>query len=189
MGFQRIIQPRLSWCALLGFALLLSACHKESIVDPDENQLLTQKRDLRYIFRSSDNSRFLIRNAGGCTYGTTADNTYCYISSFASGGGIQASNGICNYPTYPSPLQLRRGATVGSLGPVYYVVPHQPTSGAAYTALKLQVRNVASSIPDSYNVGFSYENSTNTWSWHPDAPLMFSITVVPNYYVYLCPPK
>lgn len=165
------------------------SCQRELPAQPDTqvlgNSISKAQKLPRFIFHSSDNTRFLIRDAGGCSYGYTSTG-YCYISTFASGGGIQASNGICVYPTNPSPLQLQRGITGGTLGPVYYIVPSAAHSGGTYTALKLQVKNVTGSISDDYNAGFAYETSTHSWTWHSDAPTTFSITVIPNYALTEC---
>lgn len=153
--------------------LAMTSCSKENVAVPEAtNQNVQGKMLPPWIFWGGP---FTVENATNCPYGTIPAG-YIDTDAFQTGTkNLVINEGTCTID--PNNLILAAGSTAGTYGPYYFVIPTgTPHASNVVSKLKIRVKNVSPSMYEDYDKEFSYDVSTNTWSWSANAPNYFDIT-------------
>lgn len=112
--------------------------------------------------------------SGFCPYGTIPSGLID-TDAFQSGTkNLVINEGSCTLDA--NNLILEAGATAGTYGPTYFIVPPGSFPPSGVSRLKIRVKNVSGSAYTDYNKEFSYDSSTNIWSWSVNASNYFDIS-------------
>jgi hypothetical protein len=131
--------------------------------------------DTTYLVGQISGLAIPVYEGGGCPWGSAhvAGGYSKALNAFGPSGELLAEGG-CTIDS--GHLWLKRGASVGLVGPAYYFKPSLPVVPVKY--LRLKVRNVSGATGGDYNQMFTFHGSGNTWTWLPTASTYFDIAVV-----------